>query len=313
MPLSTRRPVVIFDTSAVNAIYDDLDRDKKTDQLLNIYFPRLTFAVLDEILATPDAYRRAQLFDLTLKLQNAGDCILPFHHLFINHVKAFVCEREYDWTVVNCRGNSLKKAIIDERHGLGDSLIEEQRKQNRELEYQFKRRFRDIRGRLQEDGRWKDRFPSLGSFISFGFAEDGPYWREAVAHVKRAIEICREEEESKAQSDSKVIEKLKNAANEFCLRDAMRFAESSPPFRAHIYGIACSAYSRVHDPLLTSKQRETAAGRIDTFTSLYLPYCRYFVTNDDGQFNCHNNVVALIGTETQVHIYRDFWQALPYE
>ncbi|HUA97672.1 MAG TPA: hypothetical protein VMA34_05045 [Terracidiphilus sp.] len=313
MSLATCRPIVIFDTSAVNAIYDDLDRDKKIHQLSNIYLPRLTFAVVDEVLATPDDYRRTQLFEVTLKLQNAGDCILPFHYLFMNHVRAFACGAKYDWTLVNCYGHKLKEAIVEQRHGLEDSLIREQRKQNLDLDKQFKQKFKGIRGRLQEDNEWRDRFQSLDEFMKFAFADDGPYWREAVAHVKRALQIWVEEEESKEPSDAKVIQELKEAESRFSLQDAIRFAESSPPFKAHIYGIACTAYSWVHNPSLNSRQRETAAGRIDTFTTLYLPYCRYFVTNDRGQFDCHRNVGSMIGNRARIFMYQDFWEELPYD
>jgi hypothetical protein len=319
MSLATDRPIVIFDTSAVNAIYDDPDREKRTHQFLNIYFPRLTFTVLDEVLATSNTeenqfldYRRSQLFDWTLKMQNAGDCLLPFHDLLMNHARAFACEKEYDWTSVNCHGNNLKEAIVEERHGLSNSLIQDQRKQNLDLEKQFKQKFKEIRGRLQEDDMWKGRFQSLDDFMNFAFANDGPYWKEAAAHVRRALQICVQDEESRDPADVRVIQELKIAEEKFSPQDAMRFAQSAPPFRAHIYGIACSAYSRVHDPSLNSRQRASAAGRIDTFTTLYLPYCRYFVTNDPGQFDCHKKVASMTGNKTGVFMYQEFWESLPY-
>jgi hypothetical protein len=319
MSLATDRPVVIFDTSAVNAIYDDPDREKRTHQFLNIYFPRLIFPVLDEVMATSNTeenqfldYRRSQLFDLTLKMQNAGDCLLPFHYLLMNHARAFACEEEYAWTSVNSQGSNLKQAIVEERHSFSDPLIQDQRKQNRDLEKQFKQKFTAIRGRVQEDDKWKDRFQSLDDFMNFAFAYGGPYWVEAAAHVRRALQICVQDEESKDPTDVRVIQKLKNAEEKFSPQDAMRFAQSSPPFRAHIYGIACAAYARVHDPSLNSKQRASAAGRIDTFTTLYLPYCRYFVTNDPGQFDCHKKVASMAGNKTGVFLYQDFWNSLPY-
>jgi hypothetical protein len=319
MSLATDRPVVILDTSAINAIYDDPDREKRTHQFLNIYFPRLIFPVLDEVMATSNTeenqfldYRRSQLFDLTLKMQNAGDCLLPLHCLLMNHARAFACEEDYDWTSVNCHGSHLKQAIVEERHGFSDSLIQDQRKLNRDLEKQFKQKFAAIRGRLREDDKWKDRFQSLDDFMNFAFAYDGPYWVEAAAHVRRALQICVQDEESKDPTDVRVIQKLKNAEEKFSPQDAMRFAQSSPPFRAHIYGIACAAYARVHDPSLNSKQRASAAGRIDTFTTVYLPYCRYFVTNDPGQFDCHKKVASMVGSKTGVFMYQDFWKSLPY-
>lgn len=318
MPIVTNRSAVILDTSAVNAIYDDPSRDKRMNQLLNIYFPLLTFTVLDEVFATSNTeenrllnYRRTQLFETTLRMQQAGNCLLPFHYLFINHVRAFVGEGRYDWTFVNCYGNKLREAIVEERHGLSDQVIQEQRKQQVELEKEYKRKFKDIRERVKDDERWNDRFRSLEDFMRFGFGEEGPYWREAIAHMKKALQILVEEEQGRDPSDAKIIMELKDAENRLVISDAKRFAETSPPFKAHLYGIACSAYARVHDPTLNSKERDRSAGRIDTFTALYLPYCRHFVTNDSGQFDCHRRVASMLGSATSVYMYEDFWKSLP--
>ncbi len=319
MLIATDRPIVIFDTSAVNAIYDDSARDNRMNQLLNIYSPRLTFAVLDEILATANNennqlldYRRKQLFEITLRLQNAGDCLLPFHYLLINHVKAFVCDERYDWTIVNCCGNKLKETIVEQRHGLSDQLVQEQRKQNLDLEKQYKLKFTDIRGQILADENWKDRFHSLDNFIHFAFGDNGPYWIEAASHVKKALQISVEEEESQNPNDVPIIRKLKDAENRITVSDVKQFVDVSPPFKAHIYGIAYTAYSRIHDPSLNSKQRASSAGRVDTFMTLYLPYCRYFVTNDNGQFDCHKKVASKLGNVTDVFMYEDFWKSLPY-
>jgi hypothetical protein len=257
-------------------------------------------------------YRRSQLYDVALKMQFAGDCILPFHYLLINHARAFVCEEKYDWTLVNCRGNNLKEAILEERHSLSDLLIQDQGKQSRDLEKEYKQRLKELRERLQGD-QWKDRFKTFDDFINFAFADDGPYWIEASAHAKRALQSYVDDQENKDAPDLRIIQKLKNAENTFSLQDAMRFAQSSPPFKAHIYGIAISAYSRVHDPSLNSRQRASAAGRVDTFMAVYLPYCRYFVTNDSGQFDCHKKVASLTGNKTDIFMYREFWKLLPYD
>jgi hypothetical protein len=244
-------------------------------------------------------------------MQNAGDCVLPFHYLLINHVRAFVDDRQYDWTFLNCHGNNLKEAIVEQRHGLSNELIQEQRKCNLDLERQYKQKFKEIRGWVQEDGKWRNRFQSHDDFIHFAFGNNGPYWQEAVAHIKKALQISLEEEENKDPIDVNVILGLKNAVNAFSVSDAIRFAEACPPFKAHMYAIACTAFARIHDPSLNSKERARSAGRVDTFTALYLPYCRYFVTNDPGQFDCHNKVAVLLGGKTGVFMYEDFWKSLP--
>jgi hypothetical protein len=164
----------------------------------------------------------------------------------------------------------LREAIIEERHGLTDQLLHEQRKQHLELEKEYKQKFKDIRERVKDDERWKGCFQSLEDFIDFAFGEDGPYWREAVAHMKKALRISAEEEQEREPHDARIVRDLKDAENKLVISDAKRFAKISPPFMAHMYGIACTAYARVHNSLLNSKERDRCAGRVDTFTALYL-------------------------------------------
>jgi hypothetical protein len=107
-----RRPVILFDTSGINYLYDDVQREKRLGLLRGSCYPRVTFTALDEVAATPESYRRKQLVGMILRLQNAGDCILPFHVLLINHVRAYSAEQSYDWHSVDCIGTKLKQTIV---------------------------------------------------------------------------------------------------------------------------------------------------------------------------------------------------------
>jgi hypothetical protein len=79
-----------------------------------------------------------------------------------------------------------------------------------------------------------------------------------------------------------------------------------------VLGIARSEYSRVHDPSLNREQREKSAGRADTYMSIYLPCCRFFVTKDPGQFDSLAPTASGCGLKSEVIFYSDFWDKLPY-
>ena len=137
--LVTDKPVVVYDTSAVNALYDDVHRDARLTTLRCAYYPRLVFSVLDELVATQDAYKNKQLYDMALSLQSAGDPMLPFNYLLIAHVREYCTSAAYDWKAANCSGEHLREAIIDNRHGMTEQLTKEQLASNKITEKEYKR------------------------------------------------------------------------------------------------------------------------------------------------------------------------------
>ena len=149
--LATKRPMVILDTSAMNALYDDAEGASKLNKLRHAYFPLLTFSVLDELVATTDPYRNTQLFELALKIQSAGNCILPFNYLLKNHVHGFLAGTDFDWKRVNCLGNQLKERIVENRHELSKELTDQQREQNMQQEREYKEELKRKRNIVQED------------------------------------------------------------------------------------------------------------------------------------------------------------------
>jgi hypothetical protein len=74
------KPVIIFDTSALNKLADDADSVGLMAHLASESTVRLTGTSVDEIGASPTPDRRRKLFSLCKRLLSAGCCILP-HHL----------------------------------------------------------------------------------------------------------------------------------------------------------------------------------------------------------------------------------------
>jgi hypothetical protein len=48
------------------------------------------------------------------------------------------------------------------------------------------------------------------------------------------------------------------------------------------------------------------ARRQDMFSAVFLPYCKVFVTDDEGQYNALKAVADLTGLETSILMYPDF-------
>ena len=48
------------------------------------------------------------------------------------------------------------------------------------------------------------------------------------------------------------------------------------------------------------------AGRYDMFSAVYLPYCKFFVANDEGQRKALTAVAGLMVREIDVLMYDDF-------
>ena len=308
--LATKRPMVILDTSAMNALYDDAEGASKLNKLRHAYFPLLTFSVLDELVATTDPYRNTQLFELALKIQSAGNCILPFNYLLKNHVHGFLAGTDFDWKRVNCLGNQLKERIVENRHELSKELTDQQREQNMQQEREYKEELKRKRNIVQEDPEWRARFTSFEDFSAFALGVAGPYWKVAIQLIELAVEL--ERAESLTGDDPLGSLQATKSSENLSLDDVVKFARQCPPFESSLYGIVSSAYSRIHDPLLNRRERGKAPGRVDTFMACYLPYCRFFVTNDTGQFDCYTRVVAKLGLETEVCRYEEFWTSLPY-
>jgi hypothetical protein len=306
--LVTDKPVVIYDTSAINALYDDVYCDARLTTLRCAYHPRLVFSVLDELVATQDAYKNKRLYDMALSLQSAGDPMLPFNYLLIAHMREYCTNATYDWKAANCSGEHLREAIIENRHGMTEQLTKEQLASNRITENEYKNALKSFRKLLQEVDESLDVFATPEDFLKQAFEQDGRFWKLGASLMNHALEIIREEEPQIVL----VPAMLGLSKKPFVPDDAIRFAELCPPFNSLILGIAQSEYSRVHDPSLNEEQRKKSAGRADTYMSVYLPYCRFFVTNDAGQFSSLAPTASRAGLKADVIMYSDFWKKLPY-
>jgi hypothetical protein len=70
---------------------------------------------------------------------------------------------------------------------------------------------------------------------------------------------------------------------------------------------AKAQYERVIVERPKGKKR---AKRVDLLMAIYLPYCRVFVTHDDDQEACLNDMAAVANLDTEILSYRDFRERL---
>jgi len=58
--------------------------------------------------------------------------------------------------------------------------------------------------------------------------------------------------------------------------------------------------------IVEAPRKKKRAGRVDLLTSVYLPYCRVFVTNDNDQEACLREMAAVANLNTEILSYHDF-------
>src|SRR5207244_178265 len=97
-PMEQRLAKLIFDTSAINALSEDLDRKAIIEGLCIAYFVGITVTALSEIVATPDEEDRRELLDLLKRLLACGQCVMPFNWIIDAHAKAYLANpADYQW------------------------------------------------------------------------------------------------------------------------------------------------------------------------------------------------------------------------
>ncbi len=238
--------------------------------------------------------------------------MVPYSYLLIAQVSAYCSESPYNWKAVNCSGSDLKQAIINNRHRIPGTLVGEQLSSNKSLEDQYKGTLETFRRSLREIPETTEMFPTAEEFMHWAFGIEGSIWKLGASLMNKAVEIISEESKECTGERSASQTRPNSWGKRFTPMEAERFASVCPPFNSLLYGIGQTEYTRVHDPSVTSRQRVRSAGRTDTYMSVYLPYCRFFITNDQGQFKCLSPTASRIQSDAEVLMYDDFWRGLPH-
>ncbi len=280
------RPVIIFDTSAVNWLLQEPDLPAILAGLRSGFFVRVMTNTFLEIAATSSAEQRGALASLGTTLCSMGECILPFNWLLEAHIKNFDSNDGYDWRQVHISPPRLQDLIARGGMFTDDDLATAERECSVQLQNEFEEPFNGLRP------KYKRIFESVGKriedfseFRTLMFGGNGAYWELAAGFYRHEV--------SRPPSAENV----------------RKFVEACPPFHALLLAHARALYERCvpEKPVTTVKK---LAKRVDTYMSIYLPYCDQFITADDDQCRCFNTVVSELKLCTTVRTYQGFRQGL---
>lgn len=278
------RPILTFDTSAINELADDGDSRALVGGLGSGFFVRLTFTNMEEVVASSTGERRRKLLDVCGQLLSCGDCIDPPDELLKKLIVRFEEGSGFNWETVDVSVLNAKQVIVGDEN-FPDALAKEVRETARSYNSMFNRVYADAKPNFDKVlASNPERRPVSVSELVNGFRNGGQYWSIARSLYERLAQ---------------------HSADDSTVR---RFDLECPPFRIVLVALCVALYDR--NTRLRGTGPSLQAGRADTFMAVYLPYCDQFVTNDDGQLACYKEVVSVDGLDVTVRFRREFRSSL---
>ena len=234
---------------------------------------------LSEVVACPDELERRRLLDVFKRLLNSGNCIMPLQWIVEEQAKAYQRDpTAYDWKRLDVRFKEGENEIA--RQEIIHSLSEETRASQKAWEKQFQSIYRDARAAFQALFEASDKRPSLREVTDKLLAEGGAHLGIGANLIEKATGTHPSEADTKD------------------------FMERCPPFKALLVALCFAQYDRC----IRSEREQSLgkAGRVDMLSAVYLPYCKTYITNDEGQNKALNAVAELMEVEVSVVLYEDF-------
>ena len=281
MPTFLRK--IIFDTSAINALEADKDLVAITQSLSVAYKVGIPETTVSEVIACPDEPERRRLLDVCKRLLKSGNCIMPFQWIVEEQAKAYQRDPSgYDWKRLNVRFKEGEREIV--RQEIIHPLSEETRANQKEWEKQFQNIYRDAKPAFQALFDASTTRPSLREVTDKLLAEGGAHFAIGANLVAKATGTRPSETDTKD------------------------FMERCPPFKALLLALCFAQYDRC----IRSEREQSLgkAGRVDMLSAVYLPYCKTYATNDEGQYKALTAVAQLMGADVAVVMYGDFKKQL---
>ncbi len=283
MSVADNREILTFDTSGVNVLAKEPDSAGMAERLGAKYFIRLTEANLAELVATKDSIFRAILVETCQRLLNSGDCIGPHHWIIEQQVKTHAQgSARFNWHEAPVCVKALEEEIRKPRFLDDDEVAAESREGSSRADKQFKQLFRDAREKFPIPPKERIQI-TLQDVVELSLM-DKSHWAMASNIYKRFSGVRLSEPEIR------------------------EFVGLCPPFNALMLS---SCIAHFHGSVRDHRFKAMYdAGLIDLMSSAYLPYCHYFVTGDEGQFNALTEITKLAPLNTKVMRYADFRQSL---
>jgi hypothetical protein len=277
------KPVVIFDTSAINELKPEGARLMIAAVASDFHF-RLTGLNVGEIVATQKATERALLLDRCAELLASGECIWPPQEILRLLISAhFKNPSRFEWARVNVRAEKYERAVV--RRAFPENVSAKQKQEQKTTQRAFERWWAGLRLELDavfaKDSR--DRPPNFPSAVAMLRVDGGLLWTFAQTLYEGVTESRPHETVIRA------------------------FMDTCPPFRAAVYGLMAMFW---YDRCVRVPGTEPSFGarRNDMMMSVYLPYCGCFVSAEKHQVQerCLREVALAAGVGCEVLSYETF-------
>ncbi len=277
---------LILDTSGLNHLADDPERQSLLAGITSGYFPRITSTNIEEIAATVGAQRKKELLDVCQTLRATGECITAYQEITADMIRYFDRGGQFDWRQVPVRFHAAEREIIIREITCDEKLALEQVAELKAQDKVFKKIFGDARPHFDEifenHGERIEDCKVLVEALQTG--KDGAFWAIGADLYMRVT--GKEAEEATIR----------------------KFVDVCPPFKALLLAICIAEFEYTIRDMRTGTSFR--AGRLDLFSAVYLPYCDQFVTADERQHNALKEIVAVGGLETEIVLYQDFRERL---
>lgn len=277
----SRKPILVFDTSVINQLTAEKDFPALAAGLTAAYSTRLTGSNIAELVATTKSEKRERLLNTCQRLLASGDCIDPFNWIVEKHTKAFDQNPAgYDWKKINIRNRGIEQEIV-RRSFVDDELARQEKESATVTKESFEDTFCSMRPAF--DGifsKGTERPTAFADFVKILQKPGGAFW-SGYGHKFYARSV-------------------KDAPDEAKVRD---FADRCPPFLMMVLAAVMAQYKRA---IVETPKKNKRAGRVDLLMSVYLPYCRVFVTHDDDQEACLREMAAVANLDKEILSYDDF-------
>lgn len=279
------KPILTFDTSAINRLADDPVHEALINGLASGFFVRLTFTSINEVAQNSCDERRDSLFQVCNVLLASGDCLLPVGELLQKMIRAFDRDTAtFEWHGVDVGLDGDVEAAVRSAV-ISDDLSAAARDEAEPMKQLFKRIFDDTKPAFDKvfAANSSARPQSVGELIG-GLQRGGQSWKIARSLYDRIAG---------------------HSADEGTVR---RFWDRSAPFQCLMGAVCAALYDR--GVRLSNTPGSLKAGWADTFMAAYLPYCDQFVTADSGQLACYREVGKLYTPSLTIRSWSDLRGAL---
>jgi hypothetical protein len=274
------QPRLSFDTSAVNALADNPDCMPLLAGIQAGYFTRLTFPSVTEPLSSSDAARRDKLFDILNVLRRNGECLEAHGSILTELARNHQKFGSSKWDSLNIRFIQCETEVA--RKAFTNKESSEERQAAQKYEEEFTRVFTNAGPHFRkifEDGMTRP--SNADELLAHLHGAGGVFWVMAADLYERATSIRLTEEQIRL------------------------FADDCPPFFALMLTLVHAQFEWAEIRANPIKKRKRV-GRQDLFCAIYLPYCDLYVTDDDEQRRCLQEIAVTAKLSVDVISFTDF-------